>query len=144
MHLDAPVKIYANKQQILTLFEPTAKQRSAFEKLPDHFELYPIFETAKNQLELIENRLIFYTVTTEQESKAIYALAFKEQLCGTQGGLLLGNLVDEHGKELEATDQTFLRLSRNQEKFSLVYQDEIPWGICKLLQQFQGTDYQHF
>lgn len=144
MHLDAPVKIYANKQRILTLFEPTAKQRSAFEKLPDHFELYPIFETAKNQLELIENRLIFYTVTTEQESKAIYALAFKEQLCGTQGGLLLGNLVDEHGKELEATDQTFLRLSRNQEKFSLVYQDEIPWGICKLLQQFQGTDYQHF
>lgn len=93
---------------------------------------------------MIEKRLMFYTVTTEQESKAIYALEFKEQLCGSQGVLLLGKLLDEYGNELEATDQTFLRLSRNQEKFTLSYQDEIPWGICKLLQQFQGTDYQHF
>ncbi len=144
MYLDTPVKIYANKQRILTSFNPTAKQRPAFEKQPDHFELYPILEVAKNQLEMIEKRLMFYTVTTEQESKAIYALEFKEQLCGSQGVLLLGKLLDEYGNELEATDQTFLRLSHNQEKFTLSYQDEIPWGICKLLQQFQGTDYQHF
>lgn len=144
IYLGASVKIYANKQRILASFQPTAKQRSAFEKLPDRFELYPIFEVAKNQLEMIEKRLMFYTVTAEQESKAIYALKFKEQLCGAQGILLLGKLLDERGNELEATDETFLRLSLNQEKFTLTYQDEIPWGVCKLLQQFQGTDYQNF
>lgn len=144
IHLGEPVKLYASKQRILTSFNPTAKQRHAFEKLPDHFELYPIFEAAKSQLEMIEKRLMFYTVTDEQEYKAIQALVFKEQLCGAQGVLLLGKLLDKCGNELEATDQTILRLSHNHEKFTLSYQDEIPWGICKLLQQFQGTDYQHF
>ncbi len=144
MYLDEPVKIYANKQRILNSFNPSPKQRPAFERLPDHFELYSIFEVAKNQLEAIEKRLMFYPVTAEQESKAIHALEFKEQLCGIKGVLLLGKLLDEQGQEIAATDQTILKLSRNREKFTLAYQDEIPWGVCKLLQLLQGTDYQHF
>ena len=85
---------------------------------------------------------MFYTVTPEQESKAIYALKFKEQLCGSQGVLLLGKLLDSNGNELEATDSTIVKLAQNQAKATLSYQDEIPWGVCRLLQLFQRTNYQ--
>lgn len=86
--------------------------------------------------------LMFYTVTPEQENKAIDALKFKEELCGPHGVLLLGKLLDPNGNELEATDSTIIKLAQEQSEASLSYQDEIPWGVCRLLQLFQGTNYQ--
>ena len=85
---------------------------------------------------------MFYTVTPEQENKAIDALKFKEELCGPHGVLLLGKLLDPNGNELEATDSTIIKLAQEQSEASLSYQDEIPWGVCRLLQLFQGTNYQ--
>lgn len=81
-------------------------------------------------------------VTSEQENKAIDALKFKEELCGPHGVLLLGKLLDPNGNELEATDSTIIKLAQEQSEASLSYQDEIPWGVCRLLQLFQGTNYQ--
>lgn len=86
--------------------------------------------------------VIIYTVTPEQENKAIDALKFKEELCGPHGVLLLGKLLDPNGNELEATDSTIIKLAQEQSEASLSYQDEIPWGVCRLLQLFQGTNYQ--
>ena len=80
--------------------------------------------------------------TPEQENKAIDALKFKEELCGPHGVLLLGELLDPNGNELEATDSTIIKLAQEQSEASLSYQDEIPWGVCRLLQLFQGTNYQ--
>ena len=120
----------------------TAPQRAAFAKLEECFDLFPIFKTAKEQLEQIEKKLMFYTVTPEQENKAIDALKFKEELCGPHGVLLLGKLLDPNGNELEATDSTIIKLAQEQSEASLSYQDEIPWGVCRLLQLFQGTNYQ--
>ena len=120
----------------------TAPQRAAFTKLEECFDLFPIFKTAKEQLEQIEKKLMFYTVTPEQENKAIDALKFKEELCGPHGVLLLGKLLDPNGNELEATDSTIIKLAQEQSEASLSYQDEIPWGVCRLLQLFQGTNYQ--
>ena len=99
-------------------------------------------KTAKEQLEQIEKKLMFYAVTSEQENKAIDALKFKEELCGPHGVLLLGKLLDPNGNELEATDSTIIKLAQEQSEASLSYQDEIPWGVCRLLQLFQGTNYQ--
>lgn len=73
---------------------------------------------------------------------AIDALKFKEELCGPHGVLLLGKLLDPNGNELEATDSTIIKLAQEQSEASLSYQDEIPWGVCRLLQLFQGTNYQ--
>ena len=115
---------------------------AAFAKLEECFDLFPIFKTAKEQLEQIEKKLMFYTVTPEQENKAIDALKFKEELCGPHGVLLLGKLLDPNGNELEATDSTIIKLAQEQSEASLSYQDEIPWGVCRLLQLFQGTNYQ--
>lgn len=67
---------------------------------------------------------------------------FKEELCGPHGVLLLGKLLDPNGNELEATDSTIIKLAQEQSEASLSYQDEIPWGVCRLLQLFQGTNYQ--
>lgn len=106
------------------------------------FRFVPIFKTAKEQLEQIEKKLMFYAVTSEQENKAIDALKFKEELCGPHGVLLLGKLLDPNGNELEATDSTIIKLAQEQSEASLSYQDEIPWGVCRLLQLFQGTNYQ--
>lgn len=142
MHKGRPASLYANRQRLLNTFKFTAAQRPAFEKRPDHFELFPIFSVAKEQLGKIHIKLMFYAVTTEQEIKAIHALEFKEQLCGSQGVLLLGNLLDSNGNELEATDSTIVKLAQNQAEVILTYQDEIPWGVCRLLQFFQGTNYQ--
>lgn len=89
-----------------------------------------------------DRSLMFYTVTPEQENKAIDALKFKEELCGPHGVLLLGKLLDPNGNELEATDSTIIKLAQEQSEASLSYQDEIPWGVCRLLQLFQGTNYQ--
>ena len=47
-----------------------------------------------------------------------------------------------NGNELEATDSTIIKLAQEQSEASLSYQDEIPWGVCRLLQLFQGTNYQ--
>ena len=141
-HLGMPAQIYAHRQRLLENSGFTALQRAAFAKLEDRFNLFPIFKVAKEQLEQIEKKLMFYAVTPEQENKAIHALEFKEQLCGSQGVLLLGKLIDSNGNELEATDSTIVKLMQNQEKATLTYQDEIPWGVCKLLQLFQGTNYQ--
>lgn len=69
-------------------------------------------------------------------------LKFKEELCGPHGVLLLGKLLDPNGNELEATDSTIIKLAQEQSEASLSYQDEIPWGVCRLLQLFQGTNYQ--
>lgn len=118
------------------------KQYSRIEKFLTFFDLFPIFKTAKEQLEQIEKKLMFYTVTPEQENKAIDALKFKEELCGPHGVLLLGKLLDPNGNELEATDSTIIKLAQEQSEASLSYQDEIPWGVCRLLQLFQGTNYQ--
>lgn len=82
------------------------------------------------------------TSKLEQENKAIDALKFKEELCGPHGVLLLGKLLDPNGNELEATDSTIIKLAQEQSEASLSYQDEIPWGVCRLLQLFQGTNYQ--
>ena len=106
------------------------------------FDLFLIFKTAKEQLEQIEKKLMFYTVTPEQENKAIDTLKFKEELCGPHGVLLLGKLLDPNGNELEATDSTIIKLAQEQSEASLSYQDESPWGVCRLLQLFQGTNYQ--
>ena len=141
-HLGMPAQLYAHRQRLLDNSSFTAPQRAAFAKLEERFNLFPIFKIAKEQLEQIEKKLMFYTVTPEQESKAIYALKFKEQLCGSQGVLLLGKLLDSNGNELEATDSTIVKLAQNQAKATLSYQDEIPWGVCRLLQLFQRTNYQ--
>ena len=50
--------------------------------------------------------------------------------------------LDPNGNELEATDSTIIKLAQEQSEASLSYQDEIPWGVCRLLQLFQGTNYQ--
>ena len=54
----------------------------------------------------------------------------------------MGKLLDPNGNELEATDSTIIKLAQEQSEASLSYQDEIPWGVCRLLQLFQGTNYQ--
>lgn len=51
-------------------------------------------------------------------------------------------VLDPNGNELEATDSTIIKLAQEQSEASLSYQDEIPWGVCRLLQLFQGTNYQ--
>lgn len=137
-----PAQIYAHRQRLLDNSSFTAPQRAAFVKLEECFDLFPIFKIAKEQLEQIEKKLMFYMVTPEQENKAIYALKFKEELCGSHGALLLGKLLDSNGNELKATDSTIIKLSQSQSKATLSYQDEIPWGVCRLLQLFRGTDYQ--
>lgn len=139
-YLGSEAKLYASRQRLLT-GHFTSTQRAALERQPEHFELFPIFKVAKERLEYIEKSLMFYTVTKEQEREAIQALAFKEQLCGTQGTLLLGKLVDQDGRELQSINDELLKLAQEQGNFDFVYQDEIPWGVCKLLQLFQGTDY---
>ena len=83
-----------------------------------------------------------YPGGTSKLNKAIDALKFKEELCGPHGVLLLGKLLDPNGNELEATDSTIIKLAQEQSEASLSYQDEIPWGVCRLLQLFQGTNYQ--
>ena len=142
VRLDMPAQIYAHRQRLLDNSRFTAPQRAAFTKLEECFDLFPIFKTAKEQLEQIEKKLMFYAVTSEQENKAIDALKFKEELCGPHGVLLLGKLLDPNGNELEATDSTIIKLAQEQSEASLSYQDEIPWGVCRLLQLFQGTNYQ--
>lgn len=142
VRLGMPAQIYAHRQRLLDNSRFTAPQRAAFTKLEECFDLFPIFKTAKEQLEQIEKKLMFYTVTPEQENKAIDALKFKEELCGPHGVLLLGKLLDPNGNELEATDSTIIKLAQEQSEASLSYQDEIPWGVCRLLQLFQGTNYQ--
>lgn len=142
VRLGMPAQIYAHRQRLLDNSRFTAPQRAAFAKLEECFDLFPIFKTAKEQLEQIEKKLMFYTVTPEQENKAIDALKFKEELCGPHGVLLLGKLLDPNGNELEATDSTIIKLAQEQSEASLSYQDEIPWGVCRLLQLFQGTNYQ--
>ena len=132
----------SHRQRLLDNSRFTAPQRAAFTKLEECFDLFPIFKTAKEQLEQIEKKLMFYAVTSEQENKAIDALKFKEELCGPHGVLLLGKLLDPNGNELEATDSTIIKLAQEQSEASLSYQDEIPWGVCRLLQLFQGTNYQ--
>ena len=142
VRLGMPAQIYAHRQRLLDNSRFTAPQRAAFTKLEECFDLFPIFKTAKEQLEQIEKKLMFYAVTSEQENKAIDALKFKEELCGPHGVLLLGKLLDPNGNELEATDSTIIKLAQEQSEASLSYQDEIPWGVCRLLQLFQGTNYQ--
>lgn len=39
-------------------------------------------------------------------------------------------------------ESTIIKLAQEQSEASLSYQDEIPWGVCRLLQLFQGTNYQ--
>ena len=142
VRLGMPAQIYAHRQRLLDNSRFTAPQRAAFAKLEECFDLFLIFKTAKEQLEQIEKKLMFYTVTPEQENKAIDTLKFKEELCGPHGVLLLGKLLDPNGNELEATDSTIIKLAQEQSEASLSYQDEIPWGVCRLLQLFQGTNYQ--
>ena len=139
--LSSETRLYASRRRLLDAGHFTKPQRLALERQPDRFELFPIFKAAKEQLEHIEKCLMFYAVTKEQEEKALQALAFKEQLCGAQGALLLGKLLDKDGHELEAIDGALPALALEQGTFQLVYQDEIPWGVCTLLKLFQGTDY---
>ncbi len=136
-----PVRLFADRRKMMDKFDFTAAQRPAFEKQPDRFELLPIFSTAKLKLESIEKSLMFYTVTEDLERRVMDALEFKNQLCGTGGTLLLGKITDEHGCELEPSDETFLSLMKDEKKWSFNYQNEIPWGICRLIAQFRGTDY---
>lgn len=138
---DSDARLYASRQRLLTTGNFTKAQQLALARQPERFELFPIFKVAKEQLEHIEKCLMFYAVTREQEKKAIQALAFKEQLCEIQGVLLLGKLLDKDGHELKVLDDVILKLAQEQGNFDFVYQDEIPWGVCKLLQLFQGTDY---
>ena len=42
----------------------------------------------------------------------------------------------------ETISSTIIKLAQEQSEASLSYQDEIPWGVCRLLQLFQGTNYQ--
>lgn len=128
-----------------------ASNRGGYDKLvsqgsngPIHFEIY--YKENSN------SRPITYELTigkdkydrpyVKDENKAIDALKFKEELCGPHGVLLLGKLLDPNGNELEATDSTIIKLAQEQSEASLSYQDEIPWGVCRLLQLFQGTNYQ--
>lgn len=108
-----------------------ASNRGGYDKLvsqgsngPIHFEIY------------------YKENSNSRPNKAIDALKFKEELCGPHGVLLLGKLLDPNGNELEATDSTIIKLAQEQSEASLSYQDEIPWGVCRLLQLFQGTNYQ--
>ena len=118
VRLGMPAQIYAHRQRLLDNSRFTAPQRAAFTKLEECFDLFPIFKTAKEQLEQIEKKLMFYTVTPEQENKAIDALKFKEELCGPHGVLLLGKLLDPNGNELEATDSTIIKLAQEQSEAS--------------------------
>ena len=86
--------------------------------------------------------VIIVVLDSDDHDEAIDALKFKEELCGPHGVLLLGKLLDPNGNELEATDSTIIKLAQEQSEASLSYQDEIPWGVCRLLQLFQGTNYQ--
>lgn len=139
-----PTKIFANRERILSSQKLQEKYKPPIKKQDERFELFPIFQVAKAQLEQIQKRLMFYSVTESIERRAIDALAFKENLCGSDGVLLLGKLFDENKAEIDIVDETLLKLAQNQGRFSLSYPDEIPWGICKLLQLFKGTDYKTF
>lgn len=139
-----PAKLYARRDRILALGDFQPKYRRAIQRLGDRFELFPIFHVAIQQLEQIQKRLMFYSVTKEQERQAIEALRFKKKLHDGEGTLLLGTLLDADGNEIEPTDKTFLRLERDQARFSLSYPIDMPWGVCTLLEVFQGTDYKNF
>ncbi len=142
--LGKPTRIFANRDWLLSIgnFEKEKENKIRISKQPEYIELLPLFEVAAKQLERIEMRLMFYDVTPELENRAIQALEFREKLCGGDGALILGEMVDEEGNSLE-TEGAFSRHAQNHGKCTLLYENEIPWGICKLLKAFQGTDYKH-
>lgn len=118
---------------------PYQKNIDRFQRVEDRFSaLAEILEAPEKNAAKLERN----AKAPEQENKAIDALKFKEELCGPHGVLLLGKLLDPNGNELEATDSTIIKLAQEQSEASLSYQDEIPWGVCRLLQLFQGTNYQ--
>lgn len=135
------ITLYANRDLVLSDGGLNSTQKEAIRRQEKWINLLPIFSIAKNQLEKINIKLIFYTVTPEIEKSAVEALRFKEEIGAHTGSLLLGILRDENKKELILSPETFENLIQKKGKFTLDYNKEIPWGVCQLLRQFQGTDY---
>lgn len=136
--LGEAAKLTTRRGRLLMNKKFTKLQREAIERQLEILDLVSIFTVAKEQLESIEKKLMFYTVSKEQEQQVIDALDFKKDLCqGKAGALIIGRLVDEHGNDILETAEKFF----NVEKFNLIYDKEIPWGVCELLRFFKGTDY---
>lgn len=140
---DYTAQLYTNRDIVLRDGGLNKTQKEALQKQPDWIELLPIFATAKKQLEQINVKLVFYTVTPEIEARVLEALRFKESFGVSGGSIMLGVLLDERGNELVPNHKTFNALAQNNQVFSFSYDKEIPWGICDLIKRFQGTDYKN-
>lgn len=136
-------KLTASRERILKNKSFTKLQRKAIEQQPQTIDLFPIFSVAKKQLENIEKRLMFYTVTKQQEKDAQDALELKMKFC-KEGTLIIGNLVDEKSIDLINNPEQLVRIANDGGLCSLEYENEIPWGVCNLLKLFRGTNYKDF
>ncbi|MBR1398174.1 MAG: hypothetical protein IJ563_11680 [Selenomonadaceae bacterium] len=130
---------YAHRDTLLKETKIPVKTKIAIENQNENIDLFPMFELAKNELETIHKKLIFYPVSVEFENEIEEALNFRYSLSDEEGVIILAELLDEYGNIIDVENDSL----NNNRKLTSISIKKMPWEICHLIYKNRGTDYKN-
>lgn len=140
LRMDKNTFIYASRDVLLKETD-TFKNDTylALQRQPDHLDLFAIFTVAKKALEALNVSLLFYPLTPEIKQDALDALKLQRELCPDGGQLIIGEFVTAEGKTIDPADLP--AYVQRGEPMGLDWENDIPFGICSLIEIYKETDF---
>lgn len=142
LRMDQKTFIYASRDVLLKETDTFKNDTHlALQRQPDCLDLFSIFSVAKKALEELNLKLLFYPLTPEVKQDALDALKLQRELCPDGGQLIIGEFVTADGKTIAPADLP--AYAQRGEPMGLDWENDIPFGICLLIEIYKDTDFKN-